>query len=49
MEKAFRKYKLTVRGYYKILKVARSVADYENCDDIRMEHITEAISYRAAQ
>lgn len=46
MEKAFKKYKLTVRGYYKILKVARSIADFENCDNIELSHIAEAISYR---
>lgn len=47
MEKAFKKYKLTVRGYYKILKVARSIADFEDCDNIESYHIAEAISYRA--
>ena len=49
MEKAFEKYKLTIRGYYKILKVARSVADYEDCEDIGVSHIAEAISYRGTE
>ena len=48
LERAFEKYKLTIRGYYKIIKVARSVADYENSDKVCLEHIAEAISYRNA-
>ena len=49
MEKAFKKYKLTIRGYYKILKVARSIADFEGCEDIDVSHIAEAISYRGTE
>ena len=49
MERAFNKYNLTIRGYYKIIKVARSIADYEDCEDITTAHIAEAISYRAEE
>jgi hypothetical protein len=27
-------------------KVARTIADLDNCEDIRPEHIAEAVSYR---
>ncbi|MBQ3061929.1 MAG: YifB family Mg chelatase-like AAA ATPase [Lachnospiraceae bacterium] len=46
LEKAFKKYKLTMRGYYKILRVARSIADFEDCNKVELSHIAEAISYR---
>lgn len=47
MEKAFEKFSLTARGYYKILKVARTIADIEGCEDIQCSHIGEAVAYRS--
>ena len=46
LEKAYNKLNLTVRGYNKILKVARTIADIEGNSDIQASHISEAISYR---
>lgn len=37
---------LTARTYFKILKVARTIADLANEEHISEEHICEAISYR---
>lgn len=37
---------LSARGYYKILKVARTIADVEGCQDIGTAHLTEALGYR---
>jgi magnesium chelatase family protein len=37
---------LTARGYFKILKVARTIADLEDCHDILSQHILEALQYR---
>ena len=46
MEKVFEKLSLTARGYYKILKVARTIADMEESRSITERHIKEAVTYR---
>ncbi len=38
--------RLTARGYHRILRVARTLADLEGCAEIRKIHISEALSYR---
>ncbi|MBQ3819344.1 ATP-binding protein, partial [bacterium] len=40
------KYKLSGRKYDRILKIARTIADLENCENITKEHITQALQYR---
>ena len=37
---------ISARGLNKILKVARTIADYENCENIEHKHLCEAITYR---
>lgn len=37
---------LSPRGYYRVLKVARTIADLEGSDRVAMEHIAEAYAYR---
>lgn len=46
MKNAYEKMDLTARTYYKILKVARTLADMEDAQEIGMVHIHEAIGYR---
>lgn len=47
LEKAIEKYGLSPRAYHRILKVARTIADLEAKDLIEVQHIAEAIQYRA--
>jgi len=47
IKKAFDKLNLSMRGYHKILKVARTIADLECLEIIDVSHIQEAIMYRS--
>jgi magnesium chelatase family protein len=38
--------KLSARGYHRVLKVARTVADLENSENIAYDHLAEALTYR---
>ncbi len=42
----FNKSTLSPRGYYRLLKTARTIADLENAERISEKHLAEAFSYR---
>lgn len=47
MKKAFEKLNLSMRGYHKALKVARTIADIDGAEKIDVAHIQEAIMYKS--
>jgi len=47
LKQAFEKLHLSMRGYHKILKVARTIADLSASPEINAAHIKEAVMYRS--
>lgn len=46
IQEAFVKLGLSMRGYNKVLKVSRTIADLCGSEDIRVNHIAEALQYK---
>ncbi|MEE9356689.1 MAG: YifB family Mg chelatase-like AAA ATPase [Methylococcaceae bacterium] len=46
LEQAMNKFGLSNRAYHRILKLARTIADLADAQDIDIQHLSEAISYR---
>lgn len=46
LENAVNRYALSMRSYFRILKVGRTIADLDNSADISDAHIAEAVHYR---
>ena len=46
IQNAMKKLNLSARAYDRILKLARTIADLDNSENIEIQHISEAITYR---
>ncbi len=48
LTRAAERFGLTARGYHRVLRVARTIADLDLSEDVRQNHVAEAVSYRLA-
>lgn len=46
LTRAAERFGLSARGYHRVLRVARTIADLDGSPDLRQPHIAEALSYR---
>jgi len=46
LHKAINRYSLSARGYHRLLRVSRTIADLELSDNISDKHVLEALNYR---
>jgi len=46
LEQAINALGLSTRAYHRVIKLARTLADLNNTDEISRQHIMEALSYR---
>ena len=46
LNEVFDKKFVSARGYYRILKVAQTIADLENSENVKVGHLAEAFQYR---
>ena len=47
LDSVFETLEISVRAYHRILKVARTIADLEESEQIRVKHLAEAVCYRS--
>jgi magnesium chelatase family protein len=46
LQAAMKQLYLSARAFHRILKLALTIADLENCDTIKAQHVAEAVQYR---
>ena len=48
LTKVATRFGLSARGYHRVLRVARTIADLDGSETVRKPHVAEAVSYRVA-
>ena len=48
LTKVAERFHLSARGYHRVIRVARTIADLDGAETVRKPHIAEAVSFRLA-
>ena len=48
LEEVARRFHLSARGYHRVMRVARTIADLEGSEPVEKRHVAEAVGYRLA-
>jgi magnesium chelatase family protein len=48
LTKVAERFHLSARGYHRVMRVARTIADLDGAETVRRPHIAEAVSFRLA-
>ncbi len=48
LDRAAEKLRLTARGYHRVMRLARTIADLDGATTVGRAHVAEAVSYRRA-
>jgi magnesium chelatase family protein len=48
LQRVAERFGLSARGYHRVLRVARTIADLDGAADVARQHVAEAVSYRLA-
>ena len=48
LEEVARRFRLSARGYHRVMRVARTIADLEGSDAVEKRHVAEAVGFRLA-
>ena len=49
LDLAAEKFSLSARAYMRTVKLARTIADLDDCDTVQTKHVAEALQYRPHQ
>ncbi len=47
MKSAFQRFNMSARSYHRVLKLARTIADLDDSDVLKVAHLSEALQYRS--
>ena len=49
MQDAYERMHLSLRSYHRLLRVARTIADLEEAEEVELKHLNEALCYRGVE
>ena len=47
LNQAIVRFQLSPRAYHRVLRISLTIADLENADEVQLQHLEEALSFRS--